>query len=136
MSFGGVMRDVLAIADQAPWLYTVMEEVKLDPPWHKWRVVVLGDAAHAACPFWAQGAAIAIEDAVVLAEVLAKGRPLEEWMRRRYERCMYVQQGSYDTGVLMHRDPESDQPKRFPPPVRKIMEAQFREREARLAAPI
>ena len=49
---------------------------------------------------------------------------------------MYVQQGSYDTGVLMHRDPESDEPKRFPPPLRERMMAQFREREAKLAAPI
>ncbi|MFM9968398.1 MAG: FAD-dependent monooxygenase [Burkholderiales bacterium] len=139
-SFGGVMPVVLALADTGPWLYTVMEEVKLAPPWHKGRVVVLGDAAHAACPFWAQGAAMAMEDAVVLAEEIAAQRPMESsldtWMRRRFDRCMLVQQGSYDTGVLMHRDPESNEGKRFAAPVRERLTAQFHEREAWMSAPI
>ena len=139
-SFGGVMPDVLALADAGPWLYTVMEEVKLDPPWYKGRVLLLGDAAHAACPFWAQGAAMAMEDAVVLARLLGEQRPLEaslrDWMQRRHQRCLYVQQGSYETGVLTHQDAESDEPKRFAPEVREVMAAQFHAREARMGEPV
>ncbi len=38
--------------------------------WTAGRVTLLGDAAHAMVPFFAQGAAQAVEDAVVLAECL------------------------------------------------------------------
>ncbi|SFQ71969.1 2-polyprenyl-6-methoxyphenol hydroxylase [Amycolatopsis arida] len=48
------------------------------PPFHRGRVVLLGDAAHAMTPDLGQGACLAIEDAVVLAAVLADpaGGPL------------------------------------------------------------
>jgi len=136
-SFGGALPDVLARAGEGPWLYTVMEEITLESPWYKGRVVLLGDAAHAACPFWAQGAAMAMEDAVVLAGLLGAGRPVDaalpEWMQRRHARCMYVQKGSFETGVHTHMDPESDQPKRFPAAFRDIVAKQFHEREAKMA---
>ena len=49
----------------------------------------------------AQGAAMAVEDAVVLAELAAADLPMEErlaqFMTRRYERCRYVQQTSRRT---------------------------------------
>jgi 2-polyprenyl-6-methoxyphenol hydroxylase-like FAD-dependent oxidoreductase len=35
-------------------------------------VVLAGDAAHATAPVWAQGAALALEDALVLAALLAE----------------------------------------------------------------
>ena len=139
-SFGGALPDVLARAGEGPWLYTVMEEITLDPPWYKGRVVLLGDAAHAACPFWAQGAAMAMEDSVVLAGLLGTGHSvaaaLAEWMQRRHARCLYVQKGSYDTGVLTHIDPESDQPKQFPAAFSEIVTKQFHVREAKMAEPI
>jgi len=139
-SFGGVMPEVLARAGEGPWLYTVMEEIKLDPPWYRGRVVLLGDAAHAACPFWAQGAAMAMEDAVLLSGLLGEGRSIDavlaQWMQRRHPRCMYVQQGSYDTGVLTHKDPESDLPKRFAPGFSDLVVKQFHEREAIMAQAI
>jgi salicylate hydroxylase len=43
------------------------------PRWSKGRVTLLGDAAHPLPPFQAQGAAMAIEDAVVLARCVAGG---------------------------------------------------------------
>jgi salicylate hydroxylase len=59
---------ILAAAGQtwAPWpLYTV------DPPsWHTGNIGLIGDAAHAMVPFQAQGAAMGIEDAAVLAPLL------------------------------------------------------------------
>jgi salicylate hydroxylase len=39
------------------------------PHWHDGRTVLLGDAAHPTLPFMAQGAAMAIEDSHVLAEL-------------------------------------------------------------------
>jgi len=55
--------------------------------WTKGRITVLGDAAHAMLPFFAQGAAQAIEDAFVLAECL-RGAAAGEAPERlqRYER--------------------------------------------------
>ena len=43
--------------------------------WHDGRAVLVGDACHPMLPFLAQGAAMAIEDAWVLAAMLARGGP-------------------------------------------------------------
>ena len=45
------------------------------PQWAKGHVTLLGDAAHPMVPFMAQGACMAIEDAVVLARALNGRRP-------------------------------------------------------------
>lgn len=44
------------------------------PRWHSNRVVLVGDAAHAPSPTSGQGASLAAEDAVVLAQCLRSGR--------------------------------------------------------------
>ncbi|MEV6150453.1 FAD-dependent monooxygenase [Nonomuraea sp. NPDC052129] len=44
------------------------------PTWHKGRVVLTGDAAHATSPSAGQGASLAIEDAVVLARCLREAK--------------------------------------------------------------
>jgi 2-polyprenyl-6-methoxyphenol hydroxylase-like FAD-dependent oxidoreductase len=48
-----------------------VDEVKI-PTWHDDAVVVLGDAAHATGPVWAEGAGMALEDAIVLGDLLAQ----------------------------------------------------------------
>jgi 2-polyprenyl-6-methoxyphenol hydroxylase-like FAD-dependent oxidoreductase len=50
--------------------YSPVEEVRCER-WSRGRLVVIGDAAHATGPVWAQGAAMALEDALVLADLLA-----------------------------------------------------------------
>ena len=40
--------------------------------------MLIGDAAHATGPVWAQGAAMAMEDALTLAELLGR-TPADEW---------------------------------------------------------
>jgi 2-polyprenyl-6-methoxyphenol hydroxylase-like FAD-dependent oxidoreductase len=47
-------------------------------PYHRGRVVLIGDAAHAFVPQFAQGAAMAIEDGVVLSQLLGSGAELEQ----------------------------------------------------------
>ena len=47
------------------------------PAYHRGRVAILGDAAHAMTPHLGQGACQAIEDAVVLASVVGPGTPAE-----------------------------------------------------------
>ena len=65
----GDIRDNIRAGDDI--VYSPLSEVLLPPPWHKGLVVLGGDAAHACTPHITQGAAMAIEDAVVLAEEVA-----------------------------------------------------------------
>ena len=59
------------ITDAEQLLHNDIEEVWLDR-WHRGRVVLLGDAAHAMTPNTGQGAGMALEDAWVLARELAR----------------------------------------------------------------
>ena len=58
------------LTDPATVNYTWFSSHVLSAPWHRGRVVLIGDAAHACPPTLAQGAAQAREDAEVLAELL------------------------------------------------------------------
>jgi 2-polyprenyl-6-methoxyphenol hydroxylase-like FAD-dependent oxidoreductase len=82
------------ITDNAGVVYRPLEGMLVTGPWHKGRVVLLGDAVHATTPHLGQGAGMAIEDAIVLAEELdnhAEIEPaLESYRSRRYERCRYI----------------------------------------------
>jgi 2-polyprenyl-6-methoxyphenol hydroxylase-like FAD-dependent oxidoreductase len=70
-----------------------VEEVVLDS-WSSGRVLLIGDAAHATSPNMAQGAAMALEDAIVLAECLATADSIAEalvaYERRRRPRTDWV----------------------------------------------
>jgi len=52
------------------------------PSYHRGRVILIGDAAHAFPPILAQGAAMAIEDAVTLAELIGANSDLDQVVRR------------------------------------------------------
>ena len=73
--------------------FAPLEEV-VPPAWRSGRVVLVGDAAHASSPNMAQGAALAFEDALVLAELLATEPPdraLAGYEERRAARVAWVQ---------------------------------------------
>jgi salicylate hydroxylase len=80
-----MLRDIL---DAAPFaLRTALHDRELAGTIGRGRVTLVGDAAHPMLPFFAQGAAQAIEDACVLAACLADGAsPRGEVPLRRYER--------------------------------------------------
>jgi 2-polyprenyl-6-methoxyphenol hydroxylase-like FAD-dependent oxidoreductase len=96
----GEIRD--ALTDKDSVVYSPLSEVFLPSPWYSGRLLVCGDAAHACCPHTTQGAAMALEDAVVLADELGVARPLAEsleaFSRRRYPRARFVQDVS--RGIL------------------------------------
>ncbi|WDS35023.1 FAD-dependent oxidoreductase [Pseudoxanthomonas sp.] len=87
--------------------YKPLEVQLLPPPWHRGRVVLIGDAAHATTPHLASGAGMAIEDGIVLAEELGKGGTLEEALQRftdrRFDRCRHVIENSVKLGELEMR---------------------------------
>jgi salicylate hydroxylase len=65
----------LIAAVETPWLYAIHDRAPL-PRWSKGRFSLLGDAAHPAPPFLAQGAGMAIEDGEALARHLTQGADL------------------------------------------------------------
>jgi len=78
------------------------------PAWHSGRVALLGDACHPMLPYLAQGAAMAIEDAWVLARMLDQWdedpvAALGEYSRYRQPRATRVQAASREQGTEFHR---------------------------------
>ncbi len=57
---------------------TPIYDVPALPTWHVGRVMLLGDAAHAMSPAGGQGASLALEDAMMVGQRLAEGRPADE----------------------------------------------------------
>jgi 2-polyprenyl-6-methoxyphenol hydroxylase-like FAD-dependent oxidoreductase len=97
--FGGLAGDLRdAIADGDDVIYGPLHEIRVPPPWFKGRVVLAGDAVHACTPHLTQGAAMALEDAVVLAEELEADRSLADSLTaygvRRHPRTTFVQDAS------------------------------------------
>jgi 2-polyprenyl-6-methoxyphenol hydroxylase-like FAD-dependent oxidoreductase len=73
--FGEPVPRLLGRATEA--YFAPIEEV-VPPVWTAGRAVLVGDAAHASSPNMAQGAAMAVEDALVRAELLTADQPVEE----------------------------------------------------------
>ncbi|VVM50815.1 FAD-dependent oxidoreductase [Pseudomonas fluorescens] len=94
------------ITDNSQVVYKPMEVVFVDEPWHRGRVLLIGDAAHATTPHLGQGAGMAIEDAIVLSEELTREQSatasveqqLQRFMARRFERCKYISESSVLAG--------------------------------------
>ena len=111
LDFAGPVPRLLQHADDA--YFAPIEEVA-PPAWTARRVVLVGDAAHASSPNMAQGAAMALEDALVLADVLATSQDIEqaltEYQRRRPTRIAWVQDQT-------HR---RDRTRNLPPIVRNL----------------
>lgn len=102
-AFGGPARQFLdALSADSEVLYTAVEEVGAPLPWHRGRVIMIGDAAHASTPFMGQGGAMALEDAVLLAEMLSRDVDVESALRAfgeaRYPLCKFVQDTSRKVG--------------------------------------
>ena len=87
-----------AITDDDGVVYRPLEALMLDGPWHEGRIVLLGDAVHATTPHLGQGAGMAIEDSIVLAEEISKAdspaRAFAAYRDRRFERCRYIVENS------------------------------------------
>ncbi|WP_030378146.1 MULTISPECIES: FAD-dependent oxidoreductase [unclassified Streptomyces] len=70
-AYGGFWPEITAhIDDPSRVNYTWFDRMLVEGSWHRGRVVLIGDAAHCCPPTLAQGAALSLEDALVLAELL------------------------------------------------------------------
>jgi 2-polyprenyl-6-methoxyphenol hydroxylase-like FAD-dependent oxidoreductase len=83
-----------AITEDEGVVYRPLEWLFLIGAWHRGRIVLLGDAVHSTTPHLGQGAGLAIEDSLVLADELSKAATPEQafqaYRDRRYERCRYI----------------------------------------------
>lgn len=96
--------------------YTWFESLLVEGAWNRGRAVVIGDAAHACPPTMALGAAMALEDAAVLAELLLGRDRLDQdlfdtFVERRRPRVRAVVEASMQlvTWQLAH-DRDADVP--------------------------
>ena len=101
------------ITDSALVVHRPLEAILLPPPWYQGGVLIIGDAAHATTPHLGQGAAQALEDAVVVGELLDRGLRGEAlgaaFMERRYERLKFVWEASVQIGQWeLNADPQQD----------------------------
>jgi 2-polyprenyl-6-methoxyphenol hydroxylase-like FAD-dependent oxidoreductase len=103
--FGGALgniRDALGPASRIN--YRPLEKLLLPPPWHRGRAALIGDAAHATTPHLASGAGLAVEDGLVLADLLSSDLALDDvlaqFTARRYDRCRMVVENSVRLGEL------------------------------------
>jgi 2-polyprenyl-6-methoxyphenol hydroxylase-like FAD-dependent oxidoreductase len=85
-------------------VFRPLEKLLVPLPWSRGRVLLIGDAVHATTPHLASGACIGIEDALVLAEELAREadvpQALAAFERRRWERCRMVVENSARLGQI------------------------------------
>lgn len=99
--YGGVVARVIgSMSDDDEVIYSPIETLIVEPPWHRGCVVIAGDAVHASAPHLTQGASMALEDAVVLASELVRDAPMpdrmERFAQRRFRRCEFIQRFSHE----------------------------------------
>ncbi|GAB4530563.1 MAG: FAD-dependent monooxygenase [Roseibium sp.] len=99
------VRNLLGLADT--WLKWALCSVDASGPWTHGNTALIGDAAHAMLPFMAQGAAMSLEDAAVLASHLPRDvtnipAALRAYERQRKSRVTHVQNISFGNARTFH----------------------------------
>ncbi|PWI12988.1 2-polyprenyl-6-methoxyphenol hydroxylase [Streptomyces sp. Act143] len=103
-AYGGHWPEITAhITDPAKVNYTWFDRLLVEGAWHRGRVVLVGDAAHCCPPTLAQGAALSLEDAWVLTQLLAASQTWDDalfqaYCERRMARVRPVVEASVQLG--------------------------------------
>lgn len=99
--YGGLIAQLVEhVREPAMVSFSPLPAMIVPKPWGSERVVLIGDAAHANPPVLAQGAAMGIEDAIVLAQEIS-ATPHEipaaraRFVDRRYDRARMVVESSW-----------------------------------------
>ena len=104
-----------SLTDPSRVNYTWFETHVVPMPWNRGRVVVIGDAAHVCPPTLAQGGAQALEDALVLTELLLARNAVDDalwdtFMDRRFARASAVVEASLQLGQWLLDGERGDVP--------------------------
>lgn len=103
-AYGGRWPEITEhITDPAKVNYTWFDRMLVEGSWHRGRVVLVGDAAHCCPPTLAQGAALSLEDAWVLAQTLTGSDTWDDalfqaYYERRIARVRPVVEASVQIG--------------------------------------
>ncbi|MGX1541077.1 FAD-dependent oxidoreductase [Streptomyces adustus] len=103
-AYGGFWPEITEhITDPAKVNYSWFDRMLVEGSWHRGRVVLVGDAAHCCPPTLAQGAALSLEDAWVLAQLLTGAEVwddalLQSYYERRIARVRPVVEASVQIG--------------------------------------
>ncbi|WP_285574440.1 MULTISPECIES: FAD-dependent oxidoreductase [unclassified Streptomyces] len=103
-AYGGFWPAITAtITDPGQVNYTWFDRMLVEGSWHRGRIVLIGDAAHCCPPTLAQGAALSLEDAWVLAQMLTEAGTwgdalFQAYYERRITRVRPVVEASVQIG--------------------------------------
>lgn len=103
-AYGGFWPEITGhITDPAKVNYSWFDRMLVEGSWHRGRVVLVGDAAHCCPPTLAQGAALSLEDAWVLSQLLTGADVwddalLQSYHDRRIARVRPVVEASVQIG--------------------------------------
>ena len=110
-----LMRTAAASIDEGTVTYRPFDILLMPAPWHRGRVVLIGDAAHSLTPQMTSGGGLALEDSVVLSRLIAAGGAipdvLDEFSAARHPRvqrvydaslqiCRWEQLADYDRSLM------------------------------------
>jgi 2-polyprenyl-6-methoxyphenol hydroxylase-like FAD-dependent oxidoreductase len=115
-AYHGPWDDIRAtLTDPGGVSYTLFEALVVPAPWHRGRVVLIGDAAHACPPTLAQGGSQALEDAAVLTELLLSYAAADDalwtaFTSRRFARAKTVVEASCQLGQWQLDHEQGDLP--------------------------
>jgi salicylate hydroxylase len=101
---GDAIKSVLALVKD--WTAWPAADRLPAPRWQDGRALLIGDAAHAALPYLAQGAAMALEDAALLGMLIDSADPEQAFAvfaRERMARTARVAKESRAQGALYHQ---------------------------------
>ncbi|MGE8541644.1 MAG: FAD-dependent monooxygenase [Acinetobacter sp.] len=104
--FDAVLKPYIdSIDDQTPIIYRPLERVMVNGDWHRGAALLIGDAVHATTPHLGSGAGLAVEDAIVLAQIIDQyGNDLENvfkaFMQKRLDRARFVVETSGEIGRM------------------------------------
>jgi salicylate hydroxylase len=94
------------VDDWTEWPAATLEGVE---SWSKDGILLVGDAAHGTVPYLAQGAAMALEDAACLSDLLSQSGSIEavygEFEKIRMARCAKLAAESLKAGQIYHQAP-------------------------------
>ena len=110
-AFGFVVPEIAAqITEPSQIDFRALYWLLVPPPWGVGRAVLIGDAAHTTTPQMAWGVGLAIEDALVLADLVGDGVDARDvaarLSERRFKRCRLVVDGSLQLS-RWEREPDS-----------------------------
>ncbi|BDS15392.1 FAD-dependent monooxygenase [Aureispira anguillae] len=104
--FNPLVAQIIAATPSETMIKAELSDLEQLEKWHKGRVCLVGDAAHATTPNMGQGANQAIESAWVLSECLAKekerSKAFEQYQKIRQTKANQIIKTSWQIGKVAH----------------------------------